>query len=443
MRLSNHKFNYIAVYFIAIILIYVEVQIVNEIQIVKWKYFIWQGEYKELNLIIIWNILNLSVILLYFLKLKVYEKYVAPLITIGATLFLLAFPFILNSNQKTKLATAATFNNENLLFMDFVDGVKSSICRFNESSLNTYCAEPKYINYPYSDLSFVFQFIPLNSSLFIAFIINFISIALVITVVRNKIGISGVPMFILSPWFYFVLERSNLDLLMLACLLLLSFNLKKAGKITIYIFALFLIALKPIFAGFLLTNKVNQKNILYLIIGITTIIFGYDFSLRRLQESRGFVDPTPYGAFGLSEIIDLLRYFSSYTQIALISLPILIFLIYLFIKETFTRGLSSLQINSFNSRVIYLLLIVFVVGNQVNYKLILLFPLLLFVLTISDISKFQVVLILFPSLGLISIGQHTIMRGILILLLTIGLTTQVSMDLLRRLKSRKSELNKQ
>ena len=127
MRLSNHKFNYIAVYFIAIILIYVEVQIVDEIQIEKWKYFIWQGEYKELDLIIIWNILNLSVILLYFLKLKVYEKYVAPLITIGVTLFLLTFPFILNSNQKTKLATAATFNNENLLFMDFVDGVKSSI----------------------------------------------------------------------------------------------------------------------------------------------------------------------------------------------------------------------------------------------------------------------------------------------------------------------------
>jgi hypothetical protein len=162
-----------------------------------------------------------------------------------------------------------------------------------------------------------------------------------------------------------------------------------------------------------------------------------------LQESRGFVDPTPHGAFGLSEIIDLLRNFSTYNQIALISLPILIFLIYLFVKETFTRGLSSPQINSFNSRVIYLLLIVFIVGNQVNYKLILLFPLLLFVLTISDISKFQVVLILLPSLGLISIGQHTIIRGILILMLTMGLTTQVSMDLLRRLKSRKSELNKQ
>jgi len=374
--------------------------------------------------------LCLTSILLYFLKSQIYEKYFAPIITVGISTFLTVFPFILSSNQKTKLATGATFKNEDSYFMDFVVVIQSTTCRYNRN-----CPDSKFI-LPYGDSSFIFQFVPVDAIIPVAFLINLISIAILIYVVKGKIGISGVPIFLLSPWFYFVLERSNFDIVMLNILLLLLLNTDKVSKLILYLAALFLVSLKPIFAGFLLANNFNKKNVTYLILGILSIFAAYDFSIDRLLQSRSIVDPTPYGAFGLSEITELLQNFEQGRTFLILFVIIIIILAGLLFREISVWNKKSFKQNSIDPRLMYLIIVIFLAGNQVNYKLIMLFPLLLIILKI-EIGRFQKLLLLLPTLGLISIGQHTLIRGFLVAILTMALTTQAVAQFLSNMKNRK------
>jgi hypothetical protein len=230
-----------------------------------------------------------------------------------------------------------------------------------------------------------------------------------------------------------VLERSNLDIIMLNILLLLILKTGRVVKFILYLGALFLVSLKPIFAGFLLTNNLNKRSITYLFLGILIIFAGYGFNIERIQKSRSIVDPTPFGAFGLSEFTELLKILSNNGT------PLTIFVIILFILATFlireilVRNKKLVKQNRIDSRIIYLLLIIFIAGNQVNYKLIMLFPLLLIILKI-EMDVFQKLLILMPALGLISIGQHTLLRGSLVVILTMALIIQVAMDFLSNIK---------
>jgi hypothetical protein len=416
------------IYLIAIGAVYFEFKFTRTLQIERWKYFIWDGEQKETRLIFVWNILCLTAILLYFLKSRVYEKYVAPITTIAIFAFLITFPFILSSDQKTKLATGATFINEDLYFMDFVAVIQSSACRFNGN-----CPDPKNLEFPYSDSSFIFQFVPIDSAIPIAFFINLVSIVILIFVVKSMIGISGVPIFLLSPWYYFVLERSNLDIIMLNIVLLLILKTGRVVKYILYLGALFLVSLKPIFAGFLLTNNLNRRNITYFGLGVLSIFAGYEFNIERIQQSRSIVDPTPFGAFGFSEIIELLRIPGDYRTLLTIFVIILIILATLLLREILVINKKQVKQSSIDSRLIFLLLVIFIAGNQVNYKLIMLFPLLLIILKI-EMGRFQKLLILMPTLGLISIGQHTIMRGSLVVILTMALIIQVAVDFLSNIK---------
>jgi hypothetical protein len=431
MITKNKSYLYLLIYFIAIGTVYFEFKLAGTLPVERWKYFIWEGENKEIRIIFIWNVLCLTSILLYYLKSQVYAKYFAPIITVGVSAFLAVSPFILSSNQKTKLATGATFINEDLYFMDFVAVIQSSTCRFKRD-----CPDSRYMDFPYSDSSFIFQFLPVDVSIPIAFLINLTSLAILIYVVKSKLGISGVPIFLLSPWFYFVLERGNLDIIMLNVLLLLTLNTVKVGKFILYLAALFLVTLKPIFAGFLLTNNFNRKNITYFILGIFSIFAAYDFNIERIQQSRSIVDPTPFGAFGLSEITDLLQDLEQGRTFVILFVIIIIIFAGLLLRQIFVPNKNSFKQSSIDSRLIYLLIVIFIAGNQVNYKLILLFPLLLIILKI-EIGRFQKLLVLIPTLGLISIGQHTLIRGSLVAILTVGLTTQVIAQFLSHMKNRK------
>jgi hypothetical protein len=80
--------------------------------------------------------------------------------------------------------------------------------------------------------------------------------------------------------------------------------------------------------------------------------------------------------------------------------------------------------NDFTVRNMFLILVIIIAGNQVNYKLILLIPLM--VIAMADYNKNLFVITL---LGLITIGQHTIIRNVLIFVLTVLLTKYLIIDL--------------
>jgi hypothetical protein len=72
----------------------------------------------------------------------------------------------------------------------------------------------------------------------------------------------------------------------------------------------------------------------------------------------------------------------------------------------------------------FLILVIIIAGNQVNYKLILLIPLM--VIAMADYNKNLFVITL---LGLLTIGQHTIIRNVFIFVLTVLLTKYLINDL--------------
>jgi hypothetical protein len=85
----------------------------------------------------------------------------------------------------------------------------------------------------------------------------------------------------------------------------------------------------------------------------------------------------------------------------------------------------------------FLILVIIVVGNQVNYKLILLIPLLIIALNKSNTNVLATTI-----LGLITIGQHTIIRNIFTLVLAILIINYLIDDFRYRINNRvKVDLN--
>jgi len=70
---KTRDYYYLIIPIIFMVLIIAEINIVNDyLNIEKWKYFIWQGEARGLNAILIWNVVSLVFVGLYFFQSKYY-----------------------------------------------------------------------------------------------------------------------------------------------------------------------------------------------------------------------------------------------------------------------------------------------------------------------------------------------------------------------------------
>lgn len=414
------------------ILIIAEVNIVNDyLNIEKWKYFIWQGEGRGLNLILIWNAISLVFVGLYLYKSKYYENYIAPGISLFLFIVLIFSPFIFGNKIKDLLANSATFKNEGKLFMDFNSTVLSAKCIY-DSQIESYCKNNNSLTFPYGRTAIVFKFIPTQLIDQIALGINIITLVLLVYVVVKLLGFGPVPIFLSSPWLYFALERANTDLYLLNILLIGSYFSTKKFKILYWASYLFMVTLKPIYAGYLLFTKISIKNILVFMAGIALVLGSYSFSLSSLSDSRKLVNPSPFGSIGLSDANELLNVVFpniSFSSIILIFTSIALLTLYVD-KKNFSPFATSSNKKDFVIRNMFLFLVIIIVGNQVNYKLILLIPLLVIVM-----NKYETNLFVFTLLGLLTIGQHTIIRNVLIFVLTVLLTKYLINDLRLRINT--------
>jgi hypothetical protein len=415
------------------ILISAEVNIVNDyLNIEKWKYFIWQGEGRGLNFILIWNAVSLVFVGLYLYKSKYYEKYIAPSISLFLFIVVILSPFIFGNKVKDLMANSATFKNEGILFMDFNTTVLSAKCIY-DSQIEKYCNDINSLNFPYGKTAIIFKFIPTQLIEQIAFGVNIITLVLLVYVVVKLLGFGPVPIFLSSPWLYFALERANTDLYLLNILLIGSYFSIKKFKILYWTSYLFMLTLKPIYAGYLLSTKISIKNTLIFMAGVALVLGSYNFSLSSLSDSRLKVNPTPFGSIGLSDANELINVVFSNINL---SSKILIFtsiaLLTLYVdKKNFFPFATSNNRKDFAIRNMFLFLVIVIAGNQVNYKLILLIPLLVIVM-----NKYDPNLLVVTLLGLLTIGQHTIIRNVLLFVLTVLLTKYIINDLRFKINNR-------
>jgi hypothetical protein len=408
------------------ILIIAEVNIVNDyLNIEKWKYFIWQGESRGLNSILIWNVISLVFVGLHLYKSKYYEKYIAPGISLFLFIVLIFSHFIFGNKIKNFLANSATFKNEGKLFMDFNSTVLSAKCIY-DSQIESYCKNNNSLTFPYGKTAIIFKFIPTQLIDQIALGINIITLVLLVYVVVKLLGFGPVPIFLSSPWLYFALERANTDLYLLNILLIGSYYSLKKFKILYWASYLFMVTLKPIYAGYLLSTKISIKNVLIFMVGVALALGSYNFSLSNLSDARLRINPTPFGSIGLSDVNELINVVfpnMHFSSIILIFTSIAFLTLYVDKKNFLPFAISSNK-KDFVIRNMFLFLVIIIAGNQVNYKLILLIPLLVIVMNKYDTNLFVVTL-----LGLLTIGQHTIIRNVLVFVLTVLLTKYLINDL--------------
>ena len=436
-KVKEYNFLIIPIFFI--FLIFIEVNVVNDyLNIEKWKYFIWQGENRGLNAIIVWNAVSLVFISLYFYKSIYYERYIAPLVSLLLFSILIVSPFIFGDKVKNLLANSATFKNEGVLYLDFTTNVLSAKC-IHDSSSESYCENYNSLIFPYGNTAIIFKFVPSQFIEFIALILNISTLVILVYVVVKSLGISSAPIFLSSPWVYFALERANADLYLLIILLLGSYFPMKKYQVLYWVSYFYMVTLKPIYAGYLLGTKISIKNIIILILGIIFILGSYNFSLESLSSNRAKVNPTPFGSLGFTdaiELVDIIFQNNNITAYFLIFIFVILFILY--IDKNKPLSIAALEGNGdFVSRNMFLILVIIVVGNQVNYKLILLIPLLIIALNKSNTNVLATTI-----LGLITIGQHTIIRNIFTLVLAILIINYLIDDFRYRINNRvKVDLN--
>jgi hypothetical protein len=407
-------------------LIIAEINIVNDyLNIEKWKYFIWQGEARGLKSILIWNAISILFVGLYFSKLKYYERYIAPYVSLFLFIVLIFSPYIFGNKIKDILANSATFKNEGIIFLDFKTNVYSARCIF-DSVIENYCKNNNSSIFPYGNTAIIFKFVPTQLIEQIALILNIVTLVLLVYVIVKLLGFAPLPIFLSSPWIYFALERANADLYLLIILLIGSYFSIKKLKILYWASIFFMLTLKPIYAGYLLSTKISIKNMFLFVAGVVLILSSYDFSLSNLSKNRAIVNPTPFGSIGLSDLNELINVIFPNINFALIILVLAGFtLAILYIdKKNLMPFATTNKSNDFTVRNMFLILVIIIAGNQVNYKLILLIPLM--VIAMADYNKNLFVITL---LGLITIGQHTIIRNVLIFVLTVLLTKYLIIDL--------------
>jgi len=407
------------------VLIIAEINIVNDyLNIEKWKYFIWQGEARGLNAILIWNAVSLVFVGLYYFKSKYYENYIAPTLSFVLYMGLILSPFIYGNRIKDILANSATFKNEGAIYMDFNATVLSAKCIY-DSQIESYCERSNSLTFPYGKSAIIFKFIPTQFIDQIALVLNIITLTLLVYVIVKLLGFGPVPIFLSSPWIYFGLERANTDLYLLNILLIGSYFSIKKFKILYWASYFFMLTLKPIYAGYLLNTKISIKNFFIFIAGVALALGSYNFSLNNLNNSRAIVNPTPFGSIGFSDFIELINIVFpnlNFTSIILILISITVPILFLD-KKNFLPFVTEYVSEDFVMRNMFLILVIIIAGNQVNYKLILIIPLL-----IIAMNKYNTNLFVVTLLGLLTIGQHTIIRNILIFVLTVLLTKYLIND---------------
>jgi len=430
---KTRDYYYLIIPIIFMVLIVAEINMVNDyLNIEKWKYFIWQGEVRGLNAILIWNAVSLVFVGLYFFQSKYYENYIAPSISFILYMGLILSPFIFGNKLKDILANSATFKNEGAIYMDFNATVLSAKCIY-DSQIETYCERFNSLTFPYGKSAIIFKLIPTQFIDQIALVLNIITLTLLVYVIVKLLGFGPVPIFLSSPWIYFGLERANTDLYLLNILLIGSYFSVKKFKILYWASYFFMLTLKPIYAGYLLSTKISIKNLFIFMTGVALVLGSYNFSLNDLTNSRALINPTPFGSIGLSDFSELINVvFPNLNIKSIILILISISVLILFLdKKNFLPFSTENESEDFVMRNMFLILVIIIAGNQVNYKLILLIPLLIIVMNKNNTNLFIVTL-----LGLLTIGQHTIIRNVLIFVLTVLLTKYLINDFKFRLNAR-------
>lgn len=107
---------------------------------------------------------------------------------------------------------------------------------------------------------------------------------------------------IVSPSFLFAVERGNSDLFVVG-LILVALSLSMKSKVFNLAFSIFMVTLKPFFAGIYMSRRHKLKGILLILpIFATALLASYKFDFLRIQESRKATLFSPYSVFGVDQI---------------------------------------------------------------------------------------------------------------------------------------------
>jgi hypothetical protein len=341
------------------------------------KYFIQFHNKEVLQYILVWITIS-SLFLFFGLIFKNKKKLGQFSFALGSFFGIIIYLFIRNANTDflSILNNAATFSSASNVGFDLDPILTNTKCFLGKYDfLSLECiAEKVFIPYGNSYYLIGILILALSKVTFTILMVG-ISYGILFYTVDNKLGAKWIGVFCLNPWMYFATERANIDLIFFILIMLtyLNFN-TKISKI-IELSQILFYTIKPNFLGFIFVD-LNKRTLFKLGAVIILSLASYEFSLDKIRNIMANFKVIEYGGFGLSAIINFLNeiFFISKSNFLLITI-LIIALLFLFTVTGLKVKID--YSNQFLHRSTFLFFTIYLLGIQVDYKLILIIPLLI------------------------------------------------------------------